>query len=55
MDILKLFLLIFFSYIFFELFFGNGFLNLRLGKKEKPIFTLKIGKDEEKEEEEGPF
>jgi hypothetical protein len=53
MSILKLFLLIFFAYIFFELFFGNGSLNLRLGKKEKPIFTLKVGNDEEKEE--GPF
>lgn len=53
MGILKLFLLIFFGYIFFELFFGNGSLNLRLGKKEKPILRLKIGNDEEKEE--GPF
>jgi hypothetical protein len=55
MGILKLFLLIFFGYIFFELFFGNGSLNLRLGKKEKPILRLKIGRDEDAEKEEGPI
>jgi hypothetical protein len=53
MYILKITLLVFFAYIFLELFFGNGSLNLRLGKKENPILRLKIGKDEEKEE--GPF
>jgi hypothetical protein len=53
MYILKITLLVFFAYVFFELFFGNGSLNLRLGKKENPILRLKIGKDEEKEE--GPF
>lgn len=53
MYILKITLLVLFAYVFFELFFGNGSLNLRLGKKENPILRLKIGKDEEKEE--GPF
>jgi hypothetical protein len=53
MYILKITLLVFFAYIFLELFFGNESLNLRLGKKENPILRLKIGKDEEKEE--GPF
>ena len=55
MYILKITLLVFFAYIFFELFFGNGSLNLRLGKKENPILRLKIGKDEDTEKEEGPF
>lgn len=57
MGILKLFLLIFFGYIFFELFFGNGSLNLRLGKKEKPILRLKIGDGDGDgdEKEEGSF
>jgi hypothetical protein len=50
MYILKITLLVFFAYVFFDLFFGNGSLNLRLGKKENPILRLKIGKDEEKEE-----
>lgn len=54
MSILKLILLTCLAYVFFDLFVGGGSLNLRLGRKDKPILRLKIGdleetKDEEKE------
>lgn len=57
MGIFRLILLAFFAYIFFDLFIGGGSLQLRLGRKEKPILKLKIGdlENQDTEKEEGPF
>lgn len=57
MEMLKLLFSILLCFIFFDLFFGHGSFHLRLGKKQKPIFTFKIGnsEDEDDEKEKGSF